>query len=1240
MIDDQKANDAKPEALPHEEESLVRRFLLGETDEAEQQQVEKRLLREDAYVNGLLTIEEELIDDYARGSLDAHDSELFERNFLTTPKRQQKLSVAQSLVEFAESQPEVAVVTATPVRAEAPSAWRSWFFPTWKLVAYAFVLIAAGWFGWRTLRPNAELDRGLIALNQAFRQQRPLEARIAGFDYAPFVITRGPTSVNTEDDATKGDYATLDEAEVLLRKAARERGDTASLKALGRLYLAKKEFAKAVEQFELALKALPANAPPAPAIKDAQLLNDLGSALFEKSRISQRLGDQQQGALELGRSLDELNQAVEADPNLLEAVFNRALCRQTMGLQNQAIAGWNEYLQKDATSRWADEARQHLQDIEAQRKKVAGMKERAYHDFVAAYDTRDETQAWEAFKIARNRNGNSITDRLIDDWLALAQSGNQAEAETKLRLLEFGGDLARTRTGDRFAADQAAYYRQRAARHLTALTQARQKYKEAEKTYNEAKLQTAHDLYAQAAKLFRVVGNEPERLFAESWMGYCQTRLSRTTEAVSTFNGLIESYKSKNYKSLQAYGLQAIADAYTIENEWSLAIENTRQSITVLGDAEDWLCYFRGQATLASIKRILGMYEDALTANWLGINTSGQYPVEPRQVWNLYSSLSLSLLNLGYGQSAMDVQQEAHFIAKKAEWPLYQSLSHARQGIIQVGLGKGELAIEIVDQALNEAAQIVDESARADISADVLFLKAQLLRRISRHLEAIQFYEMAVKLYEKTPYHLFSYRAYQGSFLSRIAIKDEIGSDKDLGKAVTLLDSFRGKILEENFRDSFFDDSQEFNDAAIDYAYSGKNDAERAFQFAENCRARSFLDSKLSAPQVLKTKEGVDLRIQVLANPLSLQEIQKRMPEQVQLIQYSVLQDKVIIWVVSQGEIYSNFAPIAKIDLAEKIARLVFLITSKEGASSGERVALSKELYSVLLDPIESHLKPQKVLCIVPDKELNYLPFSALVSSSSGNYLIENHTLTLSFSATTFILCSEESKERHVASEDQILSIGNPKLPDSKYVSLLNLFNAENEARRIAAMYRRSFLLIGDDAKESLFVELASKVNVLHFAGHAIVDEFRPLSSRLLLAKDKNAHTNDENSDGALHVYELLKLRLLKLNLVVLSSCKSGSGRVYQSEGMVTLARSFLIAGVPAVVASLWDIDSEKTEELMVQFHALRKRYRLPASEALRQAQLEMISAERTISQPSLAWAGFNVIGGDYTSNLTHKGNI
>jgi CHAT domain-containing protein len=139
---------------------------------------------------------------------------------------------------------------------------------------------------------------------------------------------------------------------------------------------------------------------------------------------------------------------------------------------------------------------------------------------------------------------------------------------------------------------------------------------------------------------------------------------------------------------------------------------------------------------------------------------------------------------------------------------------------------------------------------------------------------------------------------------------------------------------------------------------------------------------------------------------------------------------------------------------------------------------------------------------------------------------------------------------------------------------------------------------------------------VIHFAGHYIPNSKTPSRSKFLF------------TDGDLPVEEVLKIKLPRTRLMVLSACETGVENFYNGEGMIGAARAFLASDVPMVVASTWSVDSEATAELMNKFHRYRKSDGLTVTAALRQAQIDLLSDEGKPFRHPFFWAGFLPIGG------------
>ena len=187
-------------------------------------------------------------------------------------------------------------------------------------------------------------------------------------------------------------------------------------------------------------------------------------------------------------------------------------------------------------------------------------------------------------------------------------------------------------------------------------------------------------------------------------------------------------------------------------------------------------------------------------------------------------------------------------------------------------------------------------------------------------------------------------------------------------------------------------------------------------------------------------------------------------------------------------------------------------------------------------------------------------------------------------------------KEKRKAGGEKVLAFGNPDLGDSEK----NLEYAELEAEEVKNIYPQSTVYVKKEASEEKSKSLSPTYDILHFATHAQLNEDDPLSSAVLLAKK-------DKEDGRLEVREIFGMDL-KANLVVLSGCDTGLGKLSTGDELVGLTRAFTYAGTPSVVASLWSVDDSSTAQLMSSFY--RNLKRMSKVEALRQAQLELIRGE------------------------------
>jgi len=343
----------------------LRHYLLGELTEEEQlAPIEERLLVDDDFFEEFQLVKDDLIDEYVKDELTAEERQHFDQHFLTTSERREHVRHAHSLTRYAKKSLQKAKQSAEKKDLKDSNQTRplwAWVLqtPSLRFATILILVVGVGFLVWPLLFSRSDLQQGLLALKTAYRQQRPVEVRLSGFDYAPLPNTRG-------NKDTTVDALSRQRAERFLLDAERNKPNAESYHALGLFYLTEKKFDEAVEQFRRALELHP---------NEAYIHSDLGAAILEKGKLYKLNREDEKSLEAFAESLEHLNRALTLNPNLLEALFNRALCREYMNQPQPAIDDWRQYLEKDSQSRWTDEARQHLKQIESQTPKASQNKD-------------------------------------------------------------------------------------------------------------------------------------------------------------------------------------------------------------------------------------------------------------------------------------------------------------------------------------------------------------------------------------------------------------------------------------------------------------------------------------------------------------------------------------------------------------------------------------------------------------------------------------------------------------------------------------------------------------------------------------------------------------------------------------------------------------------------------------------------------------------------------------------------
>jgi len=299
----------------------------------------------------------------------------------------------------------------------------------------------------------------------------------------------------------------------------------------------------------------------------------------------------------------------------------------------------------------------------------------------------------------------------------------------------------------------------------------------------------------------------------------------------------------------------------------------------------------------------------------------------------------------------------------------------------------------------------------------------------------------------------------------------------------------------------------------------------------------------------------------------------------------------------------------------------------------------SNRLFMELLKPIEEVL-PGSIenLIIVPDGFLYFLPFEALLTDSENSFVVEKFIISYAPSCSSLLFLKEKGvRKDHPKS---LLAIGNPRYDlerisnsDYKTSSLIlkEIYNnqgydflpipySRKEIKNIAKLFpkHKRDIYLGEQAREEVIKRtLLEDYQIIHFACHSLLDERFPFRSALVLTID-----DESEEDGFLLVREIYNLRL-SADMIVLSACQTGKGRLENVEGVLGLPRIFFYCGARSVVSSLWKINDKSTTQFMSHFYKYLSEGN-SKSQALRLAKIKMINSR--YSHPFF-WASFVLYG-------------
>lgn len=369
------------------------------------------------------------------------------------------------------------------------------------------------------------------------------------------------------------------------------------------------------------------------------------------------------------------------------------------------------------------------------------------------------------------------------------------------------------------------------------------------------------------------------------------------------------------------------------------------------------------------------------------------------------------------------------------------------------------------------------------------------------------------------------------------------------------------------------------------------------------------------------------------ARVATIDEVRKTLPKRTVVLAYALGDSASLLWAIDRDG--GSLMPLpSRKALQADVVRLRDALTTP-GAGDAALKSSARSLYQALVQPAGERLARARRLIIVPDGFLFEIPFEVLLTEDVTDDMAwgELPFLARSFApvyapSVSIYLNLEKARESHHNLD--LLAVGDPdfttlaRAPGNR-AALAQLPYTRTEVMNISAHLDddRKDVLLGEDANEARFKrELReNSPRMIHLATHGLVDPVDPAASSIALGVDE-----ESGDDGYLDTMEILSLPL-DSDLVVLSACESGRGRLSRSEGVVGLSRAFMASGARSIVASLWAVSDQSTSVFMEMFYDKMLDDKEPAGEALNEARFALMN-DPAYAHP-FYWSPFILIGSE-----------
>jgi CHAT domain-containing protein/tetratricopeptide (TPR) repeat protein len=925
---------------------------------------------------------------------------------------------------------------------------------------------------------------------------------------------------------------------------------------------------------DLAISSLEDAARTTPS--DAAILNDLAVAHLMRA-------EHEQAVRPLLHALDAVERGAAIAPGNPALLFNRALILDRLYLSALARDAWSSYLRIERDVAWRQEAESHVRRLAA-RQDTASRRldaERLMNaDMMAA---RIDTAVHETPQSAREAGFG-----LLGQWGLAVQQGDSIRAGRALALIRQIARVSSSVGGDGTLARVAAAFDESSPQANRRAADAYVEFTTGFALYGRGAYEDAARALLRAEKDMRDT-RIPFAGWASLYGALAEINLGKYPAAEHRLDAVL-AMATPAENALRGKAIWALGLTKVRRGAYEAAIRRYREAIPYFAAIRESENLGTLAALLAEALELAGQ-ETAARGEELRciqlLSSSGGSIFRT----NALGVLARYARNDRLHTAALTIMDEVLAVVSPRERPQIVAWAYGVRARGELASGRRELAKDNLSKARTWIARIAPGRGRDQIAADVSLVDAELL--LATDSRAARDSLLTI---------VRAYRATNSEIKLPEALRLAATASRDAGDTAAARRTPHGS-------------DRAGSGAAGRVSHSGASrDVLR--DDGEGVRCRHDLELQSGRPELalgyLESGRAAAWGARVLPVSRYVADIQRRLPRNAAAIEYGVLADAACLWTITANSVTYHPIPIGRDSLLKLVARFNSEAIIDEPTKESARAVL----FDLLVRPAIHELAGSKTLLVIPDRELSVLPFAALWDRESDRYLLSAfviHTLP----SATFLPVAERRSVAPRHGRRQALVVGDPAFDSGALAGLPRLQGAAREAQQIADVYGPSSVVLTDTrARRDEVLSQLKSAEVFHFAGHAITDLEQPERSFLVLAADTTL------ADGILQAREIGQLRLSSTKLVVLSACRSLGTRSTHVGPLAGLAYSFLRAGVPGTISSLWDVSDEGTTELFLSFHRHLNAGASPA-DALRAAQLESLQSPRAMLRAPRIWAAF-----------------